>query len=153
MKLNGAQVVIESLKNEKVDVVFGYPGGVILPLYDEMYKAEYKKRLIDRFGPLPEQAEELTNVVRLRWLCCEMGIEKIYLKGERMTLYFVTNNEHYWQSEMFGKIILYAAQRPERCKLVEDRDKKGQPTGKRYMTVMQVKTLAGALNLLHKICN
>ena len=40
MKLNGAQVVIESLKKEKVDVVFGYPGGVILPLYDEMYKAK-----------------------------------------------------------------------------------------------------------------
>ena len=122
-------------------------------LRNEDELAAYKKRLIDRFGPLPEQAEELTNVVRLRWLCCEMGIEKIYLKGERMTLYFVTNNERYWQSEMFGKIILYAAQRPERCKLVEDKDKKGQPTGKRYMTVMQVKTLAGALNLLHKICN
>ena len=122
-------------------------------LRNEDELAAYKKRLIDRFGPLPEQAEELTNVVRLRWLCCEMGIEKIYLKGERMTLYFVTNNEHYWQSEMFGKILLYAAQRPERCKLVEDRDKKGQITGKRYMTVMQVKTLAGALNLLHKICN
>jgi len=111
----------------------------------------FKKRLIDRFGPLPEQAEELTNVVRLRWLCCQMGIEKIYLKGERMNLYFITSNEQYWQSEIFGKLLLYAAQRPERCRVVEDRDKKGKPTGKRYMTVMQVKTLAGALHLLHKI--
>ena len=120
-------------------------------LRNEDELAAYKKRLIDRFGPLPEQAEELTNVVRLRWLCCKMGIEKIYLKGERMTLYFITNNEHYWQSEEFGKLVLYAAQRPERCRLVEDRDKKGQLTGKRYMTVMQVKTLAGALHLLNKI--
>ena len=111
----------------------------------------YKKRLIDRFGPLPEQAEELTNVVRLRWLCCEMGIEKIYLKGERMTLYFITTNEHYWQSDTFGKIVLYATHRPERCRLVEDTDKQGHKTGKRYMTVLQVKTLAGALHLLHKI--
>ncbi len=46
MKLNGAQVVIESLKNENVDVVFGYPGGVILPLYDEMYKAEYPRHIL-----------------------------------------------------------------------------------------------------------
>ena len=46
MKLNGAQVVIESLKKEKVDVVFGYPGGVILPLYDEMYKAEYPRHIL-----------------------------------------------------------------------------------------------------------
>ncbi len=120
-------------------------------LRNENELTAYKKRLIDRFGPLPEQAEELTNVVRLRWLCCRMGIEKIYLKGERMTLYFITNNEHYWQSEEFGRLVLYAAQRPERCRLVEDRDKKGQLTGKRYMTVMQVKTLAGALHLLNKI--
>ena len=111
----------------------------------------YTKRLIDRFGPLPGEAEELLNVVRLRWLCCEMGIEKIYLKGERMTLYFVTTNEKYWQSEIFGKILLFAMHRPERCRFVEDKDKKGQPTGKRYITIQQVKTLSGALHLLHKI--
>ena len=46
MKLNVAQVVIESLKKENVDVVFGYPGGVILPLYDEMYKAEYPRHIL-----------------------------------------------------------------------------------------------------------
>ena len=122
-------------------------------LRNEDELADFKKRLIDRFGPLPEQAEELTNVVRLRWLCCQMGIEKIYLKGERMTMYFTTANEHYWQSEEFGKIVLYAAQRPERCQFVEDTDKKGQKTGKRYMTVLQVKTLAGAIHLLNKILN
>ena len=120
-------------------------------LRNEAELADYKKRLIDRFGPLPEQAEELTNVVRLRWLCCQMGIEKIYLKAERMTLYFVTSNEQYWQSNIFGKLLLYAANRPERCRLVEDTDKKGHKTGKRYMTIMQVKTLAGALHLLRKI--
>ena len=113
----------------------------------------YKKRLIDRFGPLPEQAEELLNVVRLRWLCCQMGIEKIYLKGERMTLYFITNSDKYWQSEMFGKILLFAAQRPDRCQAVEDVDKKGQKTGKRHLTIKQVKTLGGALHLLNKIIN
>lgn len=113
----------------------------------------YKKRLIDRFGPLPEQAEELLNVVRLRWLCCRMGIEKIYLKGERMTMYFVTNNDKYWQSEVFGRILLFAAQRPERCQAVEDTDKQGRKTGKRHLTVKQVKTLGGALHLLNKIVN
>ena len=54
---------------------------------------------------------------------------------------------------MFGGPLgfLYAAQRPERCRLIEDRDKKGELTGKRYMTVLQVKTLAGAIHLLNKI--
>ena len=46
MKLNGAQIVIESLKKEKVDVVFGYPGGVVLPLYDELYKAGFPRHIL-----------------------------------------------------------------------------------------------------------
>ena len=122
-------------------------------LRDEDELTAYTKRLIDRFGPLPEQAEELLNVVRLRWLCCKMGIEKIYLKGERMTMYFITNNDKYWQSEVFGKILLFATQRLDRCRVVEDVDKQGQKTGKRHMTIMQVRTLGGALHLLSKIYN
>ena len=46
MKLNGAQVVIESLRKENVDVVFGYPGGVVLPLYDEVYKAKFPRHIL-----------------------------------------------------------------------------------------------------------
>ncbi|MCD7955604.1 MAG: biosynthetic-type acetolactate synthase large subunit [Lachnospiraceae bacterium] len=38
MKLNGSQIVIECLKEQGVDTVFGYPGGTILNVYDELYK-------------------------------------------------------------------------------------------------------------------
>lgn len=38
MQLTGAQIVIECLKEQKVDTVFGYPGGSILNVYDELYK-------------------------------------------------------------------------------------------------------------------
>lgn len=41
MLINGAQAVIESLKKEGVKVVFGYPGGAVLTLYDELYKMEF----------------------------------------------------------------------------------------------------------------
>lgn len=41
MNMTGAQAVLESLKNEGVEVVFGYPGGSILPLYDEFYKTHF----------------------------------------------------------------------------------------------------------------
>lgn len=41
MKMTGAQAVIESLKREDVQVVFGYPGGSVLTLYDELYKAKF----------------------------------------------------------------------------------------------------------------
>lgn len=110
----------------------------------------YQKRLIDRFGKLPEEAEQLLNVVRLRWLCCRMGIEKVILKQDRMSLYFV-NTPRYFQSNVFGKILQYACSRAERCRLVEDKDRDGKPTGKRYAIINQVKTISGALHLLNKI--
>ena len=41
MKMNGARALLESLKHEGVDLIFGYPGGVVLKLYDEIYKMNF----------------------------------------------------------------------------------------------------------------
>ena len=112
---------------------------------------EYQKRLIDRFGQLPEEAEQLLNVVRLRWLCCKLGIEKVILKQERLSLYFTTKSEKYWQSDTFGKIIEFIYSRSQRCRMVEDKDRQGKPTGKRYAVIQQVKTITGALTILSKM--
>ena len=38
MELTGSQIVIECLKEQGVDTVFGYPGGTILNIYDELYR-------------------------------------------------------------------------------------------------------------------
>ena len=38
MQLNGSEIVVECLKEQGVDTVFGYPGGAILNVYDELYK-------------------------------------------------------------------------------------------------------------------
>ena len=119
-------------------------------LHSEEQLLDFRKKLIDRFGVLPEPAEELLEVVRLRWLCCRLGVEKILLKGERMTMYLVQHKEAYWQSEIFGKIVQYAVMRPERCSLHEEKDKKGLPTGRRMVTITNVRSIGGAMNLLHK---
>ena len=46
MQLTGAQIVIECLKEQNVDTVFGYPGGAILNVYDELYKHQKEIRHI-----------------------------------------------------------------------------------------------------------
>ncbi len=46
MQLTGAQIVIECLKEQGVDTVFGYPGGAILNVYDELYKHKSEIRHI-----------------------------------------------------------------------------------------------------------
>lgn len=42
MKLKGANILIESLIKEKVDIMFGYPGGSVLPVFDALYDAPIK---------------------------------------------------------------------------------------------------------------
>lgn len=46
MQLSGAKIVIECLKEQGVDVVFGYPGGTILNIYDELYKDKTIKHIL-----------------------------------------------------------------------------------------------------------
>jgi acetolactate synthase I/II/III large subunit len=46
MELTGSQIVIECLKEQGVDTVFGYPGGTILNIYDELYKHSHEIRHI-----------------------------------------------------------------------------------------------------------
>ncbi|MHB1653389.1 MAG: biosynthetic-type acetolactate synthase large subunit [Desulfitobacteriaceae bacterium] len=41
MKMTGAQAIVQSLRNEGVDIIFGYPGGSVLTLYDALYEAQY----------------------------------------------------------------------------------------------------------------
>ncbi|MDD5595175.1 MAG: biosynthetic-type acetolactate synthase large subunit [Candidatus Omnitrophica bacterium] len=44
--MTGAQILIESLKREGVEVIFGYPGGQVLPLFDKLYDADFKFILV-----------------------------------------------------------------------------------------------------------
>ena len=48
MQLNGSQMVIEALHKEGVTTVFGYPGGAIMNVYDEIYKQNYFKHILTR---------------------------------------------------------------------------------------------------------
>ena len=44
MKLNGAAILIECLIEQGVGTVFGFPGGAVLPIYDELYKRQDRIR-------------------------------------------------------------------------------------------------------------
>jgi len=46
MKKSGAEIFLECLKKEKVDTIFGYPGGAVLPIYDVLYKADMRHILV-----------------------------------------------------------------------------------------------------------
>ena len=48
MKMNGAKMVVESLHQEGVEVVFGYPGGAIMNVYDEIYNQNNFEHILNR---------------------------------------------------------------------------------------------------------
>lgn len=76
--------------------------------------------MIDRFGPLPASVKDLTETVRLRWLAQNLGFEKLMLKNENLKGYLVpADNEAYYKSPVFGKILSYVQKHPKKCRLRE----------------------------------
>ena len=107
--------------------------------------AAYRTRLIDRFGPVPPCGEELMRVVPLRRLGQLFGCEKIVLKQQRMTLFFVTQNDSpFYQSEAFGMLLDFVAHHPRRCNFRE-------VNGKRSMVISEVPTIKEAVQILTSI--
>jgi transcription-repair coupling factor (superfamily II helicase) len=105
----------------------------------------YRTRLRDRFGEIPEVAEELIRVVPLRVLGKQLGVEKILLKQQKMFLYFVSNpNSPYYQSETFGRVLEYLTKNVRRCNLRE-------ASGKRSMVVSDVPSVDAALTICRAI--
>ena len=105
----------------------------------------YRQRLIDRFGAMPHEGEELLQVVPLRRYGKSLGCEKIILKQGRMQMQFVSNpNSAYYKSATFGKVLNYIAANARRCDLKEVR-------GKRYMVVSGVPTVGEAVKVLLKV--
>ena len=58
MQISGAQMVIEALIAEGVDTVFGYPGGAIMNVYDEIYKQNSFKHILTRHEQAAVHAAE-----------------------------------------------------------------------------------------------
>lgn len=111
---------------------------------DEELEA-YRQRLIDRFGPVPRQGEELMLVVPLRRVGRRLGCEKIILRQGRMQMQFVSNTQSaFYQSAAFGRVINYIGYHPRRCNLKEK-------NGKRSMVVSQVASVKEAVEILKDI--
>lgn len=69
IKMTGARAVLECLKREGVDVVFGYPGGAILPLYEEMYKDNFRHILTGHEQGAVHAADGYTRVTGRPGVC------------------------------------------------------------------------------------
>ena len=105
----------------------------------------FKARLTDRFGAIPQEAEELMKVLPVRWLAIELGIERLIVRRGKMTLYLVSRpDSEYYKSDTFGKIIGYIGRFPRNCRI-------GETGGKRFVSVEPVNSIDTVLYILNKI--
>ena len=105
----------------------------------------FRTRLLDRFGKIPEEAEELLQIVPLRRIAKRLGVERIFLKSGQMTLFLVSNlKSPYYQSDLFGKLISYIGKYPHNCMLREKNEK-------RSMIIKNVKSVHRAVDILREM--
>ena len=122
-------------------------------LYKELDAIGEERELIrfieemrDRFGPLPQEVEQLTYIVRLRWLAVGLGFEKIVLKNGIMIAYFVTNQmSDYYRSTKFAAILNFLQKREKSTYRVKEQ------SDRLYVTVQKVGSVEEAYKILLKI--
>ncbi|MBU0605637.1 MAG: biosynthetic-type acetolactate synthase large subunit [Candidatus Omnitrophica bacterium] len=69
MKMTGAEILIECLKREKVEVMFGYPGGQVLPIFDKLYDAPIKFILVRHEQAAAHAADGYARVTGKTGVC------------------------------------------------------------------------------------
>jgi transcription-repair coupling factor (superfamily II helicase) len=93
-------------------------------LKDEAALAKFGEMLIDRFGPLPKQVNELILSFKLRWLAQDMGMERLVIKSGKMVGYFISNPQsHFYETDTFSQILNHIQRNGKNCKFSEQNDK------------------------------
>lgn len=102
----------------------------------------FQDALLDRFGKLPEVTKELLEVVRLRWMAIDLGVERIVLKNKKMICYFVSDQQSaFYESPIFSGILSYVQHHPTSCKMKES-------NGKLSLVFDKVNTMTEAKNII-----
>lgn len=108
---------------------------------DEAGLEKFTSSLKDRFGAYPEPVQQLINSVRLRWLGEKLGFEKIALKGGKMRMQFVADNEEYFKSAVFGRILAFVQQHAKTSRMKDT-------AGKFTLSIEKITAVDDAVKLL-----
>lgn len=91
---------------------------------------DFHKEMIDRFGPMPAQVEDLFTTVRCRWRAVEIGFEKMTLKQDTLRCYFINRPDSpYFESELFKRVLAYLQSGTNKARLKQ--------AGKNFLLVVE----------------
>ena len=114
-------------------------------MQSEEQLTQFRARLVDRFGKIPYEALELIRIVSLRRTARTLGIEKIILRGSKMTMYFA-ESEAYFSSPAFGRILQYMQQNVTKTHIMEKNQR-------RAMYIDDVTSIAQSLDIINAIAS
>ena len=105
----------------------------------------FRSRLIDRFGPVPPEGEQLIRVVSLRRLGKHFGCERIVLKNGYMRLFFaVEEGNPFYSGQIFRQVVSFALANGHRCQFIAEK-------GKQSLRIKEVKNVTDAVAVLEQI--
>ncbi|MDB4118284.1 transcription-repair coupling factor, partial [Flavobacteriaceae bacterium] len=95
-------------------------------LKNEAELMAFQRDLEDRFGPLPLQAYDLINSVRLKWKAQGIGLERLILKRGQLSGYFIADQENaYYQSSLFSSVLQWVQLSEGKIELKEKETRQG----------------------------
>ena len=95
-------------------------------LKNEEELQKFEKELQDRFGKLPDQAMDLLNSVRVKWIAISMGLERVVMKKGKLTGYFISDQQSaFYQSGAFTKVLSYVQNNALKVKMMEKQTRTG----------------------------
>ena len=110
---------------------------------------DFETQLIDRFGPLPEEAKELIESVRLKWIATQLGMERLLIKKKSCICYFLADQQSaFFQTPDFTHIISEVQQNQNRMVLKEKSTAQGL---KLLLRIDSVHRITTAKELLEKL--
>ncbi len=110
---------------------------------DELTK--FALEIKDRFGPIPDSTIELLEVVKLRWLAINMSMERVFLKGGKMKIHFISDSTSlFYQSAKFQQILNNMQKFGDNCRMQE----KGNKLILTFEKITSVKRALAHLNML-----
>ena len=111
----------------------------------------FEKEIIDRFGELPTEVEDLLNSVRIKWIATKLGLEKVVMKNNKLVGYFISDQQSgFYQSGNFTRVLQYIQTNPKACKMKEKQTRKGL---RLLLTFEKIKSVDNALLSLNSILN
>jgi len=112
---------------------------------EETEMTRFEEELVDRFGKLPDSVQELTNVVRLRLIASELGIERIVFKSRIFHCFFISQADSpFYTSGVFTNVVEYIKKHPSTCKMNQAKDKLG-------LAISPVRNVSEALKILREM--